>query len=401
MIHSFRTIVEHEFLDGCPKEEPLPVYELGNPILYIKHQKASLLNVSEKVQRMCAIQIMCEFQSKNQSIPPSAVPLTSVGVNQIKRQSTFIQTMLGKSYVYALSRLKLPIKKLEFCRKNSMNSIQENLKQMALCEKHVLSFWNEHLFLPSLVECQYIRFNKNFDRTINQIPLLLEVNVAIEKVKAITVIAAKTASSVIMPFYGFYLMSSDEVQEEGFYKEFTASFIGNSGPLYSLFYLSKTPWVQGMTALAAGCFGAFNLQGKVEWLNAQLQLEAVVQEKLVHVASFFKGMKKIYEVLKDDKQVRSELAYFSLLEDFLLSKDIQLKKIFTLLESNTLDSAHEYYFSRGQVMLAWSMMRDKEIQKGFESALAAIAEIDSYINLKTAVEHTTLFCVELPFLGLT
>jgi DNA mismatch repair ATPase MutS len=384
-------------LRHCLPDTVIPTAAQGDPNRFVQRQEAILLNISDRVKKSKAFQVL---NSQEQAPPPPSVISKRTWVdlnlltgpdNQPEASLGSIlnrtQTELGRSYFLGL--IARPTDKLQIIKKRqavirefvyrsrgAAGSILKCLKKMSSGEAQLLSFWDDKMQLPGCILNQYFKYHKRIDKYCNRSSLALDINSSLETMKKLTGTAAQAASAVLLPLYALSLAANMGTPE--FLEGYAVRFIGTSGPLYSLVSLIPSNFVRGSTAMIAGGFSGVGLESRVKWTKADLAIDSIIHRKMVAVAHFYRNMKEIYGLVSQNPELQKHLEHFHELESFFENRGLQ--NIFSVLESRTFNSEARYFFRRGNVLLAWNLLQDKGNQKEFEAALTAVAEIDALLS---------------------
>ena len=169
-----------------------------------------------------------------------------------------------------------------------------------------------------------------------------------------------------------------------FLEDYAIRFSGASsstGPLFSLLLLAKNRFVNAAAAGVAGGLIASGLKSTLGWCKVDIQSEGLVQNKLVQVATYYKHMKKVYELLSQNRDLAKKFENFTDLEALMKTEDPRLKNLFAMLESNTLKEKEKWFFNRGAVLAAFDLLQDDEVQEQLGKGLNAIVEVDMFLSI--------------------
>lgn len=106
---------------------------------------------------------------------------------------------------------------------------------------------------------------------------------------------------------------------------------------------------------------------------------------MLSVARYYRSMKEIYQLLKLNPEITSQLEHFGNLDQFFNNE--KLFNLFAAFESRTFDGEASYFFQRGNVLFSWRQLESAEVQKEFAKAIQAIAEIDTVTGLATLFQE--------------
>lgn len=387
-------------LRHCSPDPVIPATSKSNPVTFVAHQKAVLLSTPDRLVKSKVFQILENTEQASGSIAPSIIDKNTwkdldLVCGSDERPSVYLgsvlnrsKTELGKAYllgliarptanIQTLKKRQSLVKRLTGPNHKLTHALRDHLEKMPIGEAQLISFWNEGLELPDCINKQYIRYNDRFDDTFNRSSLALEIHSGLRKIKKITTAATHVASTALLPLYALSLTGA--LAPSVFLTAYATRFIGTLGPLYAVVSAIPSTYTTAMTAVVAGGFAGFNLEGRIRWFLADLAIDSVLQKKLVAVASYFRNMKAIYELLATRPDLTSDLEHFEKLHAFINNK--KLSNLFAALESRTFNSEASYFFRRGNVLLAWNLLQDPKVRKEFESALTAIAEIDAFMSI--------------------
>jgi DNA mismatch repair ATPase MutS len=139
------------------------------------------------------------------------------------------------------------------------------------------------------------------------------------------------------------------------------------------------PWsiIKAPTMILGGIINSLKIKENIRWIQAEFATENMLQKKFVAIATYFRAIKRIYELLKTHPEVSSNLEHFNKLKDLFENKD--LSPIFRVLEAHTFDR-EGWFYNLGIVLYLADQLDKPEVLKKFEPALAAIAEIDTFVS---------------------
>lgn len=384
---------------NCPKDPPYPYTPQGDAAKFVERQTALLLCLSERVKRTKAFEILSRNE-KTSGIKPSIIDKRSwkdldLLCGSEEQPKSYLGSIINKAHTdlgkgYFLGLIARPtsdqaaLSKRQKILKNIIGNehllakeARAHLKKMGEDEDQLLSFWDEKLQLPGCILNQYFKYNKTINNFCNRSSFALELHSCTESIKKIVSAITQIASAILLPLYAISLTGYLGGLSK-FLQTYTFAFIGTSGPLYSIAALIPNVYTRGIAALFAGGFANLSLRSKIAWTKADLAMDALIQKKMVAVASYYRKMKALHALFSKHPELIQNLEHFSKLDNFVKNKE--LKNLFNALESNTFNSEATFFFRRGNVLLAWNLMQDKNVQKLFEPALMAIAEIDTFTS---------------------
>ena len=336
-------------------EPPIPTSTQADPVEFVRRQEAILLNITDRFCIHQAFEILAtqNLKSQNSSL------------------ATATKTVMGKTYSLTTHHKNRPK-----ITPDLTTTLSNHLNAMSPLEPQLLSCWDGRIQIPGYILSQYFKYNRTISDLCNQNSLALDINSTFENLKRVAGLTAQIASAILLPLYAFSLLNPDTAPS--FLQQYAIRFIGTSGPLYSFTSLIPNRFTQGLSAFLAGSFAALGLDNKIRWTLADLKIDAIVQKKLVAIAHYYRKMKEIHTLISQHRNIANHLEHFEKLDTFLKNKD--LRNLFRALESRTFDSEAKYFFRRGNMLLAWNLLQDRNVQRQFEPALIAIGEIDAALS---------------------
>jgi len=404
---SYADIAKQNLVTIAGKTDPkIPHSTMGDPVKFIARQRAILLEIPERVQKTVAFQILANAE-KGQETPTSTVDKTTwrdldILSGSEKNPEVYLgslinrtNTELGKTYL--LGTIARPTANIALL-KNRQHVVKELIgntelfkeletlfQEMKKTESQLLSFWNTALTLPGTIHNQYWKFNKRIDEKLNNSRVALDIKASWMGMQKALTATIQTVSAVALPLFGLYKMveltTSNDLQTPELLQNYATHFTGTAGPIYALISFFKNPIASAGASFTAGAVTALSLESTLMWTKADLSMDAIIQNKLVSVATFYKKMLSIHDLLCENPSFAEHLEHFKDLDDVLNSEDENLNKLFDALESNTFSSESSFFFSRGNVLLAFKLLEEKEVQSQLEKALTAVAEVDMYLSI--------------------
>jgi len=311
-------------------------------------------------------------------------------------------TELGKTYFYGT--LARPTADVEVLKKRQkiikylaqenpqlLEELNEKLAGVAQDEGQLLSFWDTKLVLPGVVDTQFIRLVTGaIDDALNKSSSLLAYSSYEETEDRCLNIALHGGASAILIAYGL-ISALETVLDAQIIPEnwqTTATWVTTAAaakllPKWKqrLALLLNIPYVSCGLKVGIGIYGAVKLKSAFEWQKAYISMDAVVQHKLVSVGNFLNKMREAYEAIAKDYALAGELKYFASLEQVVAGNDPDLAQLFELFQRATFEKKADFFFNRGNTLVAWNLLHDKKVQQKLEKGLVALAEVDMYASI--------------------
>lgn len=369
----------------------------GDPMTFVERYRTTLLSASRTMEAAFKILGRAEGANGKRSIINQRTwdDLNLIGQGDCQSDPcvgsviNHTNTQIGKGYL--LGQIARPIcDKIKILKRQSIiqsfvkdDQLTEGLHQllegMKGGEEQLLTFWSGPMEVPGSIHSQYFKYSDAINRILNRHTFFLEINSALHTFKKLSSAATQAISIVLLPLFALQLTGI--VASSQFVRHFAIRLIGNSGPLYALVSLIPSHLIQGITAVVGGVFAAINLEARLKWTKADLEVEALIQQKLVDVAHYYRGMKLLRNQLLKNPSIKSKLEHFKKLDDFFDNK--KLSPLFVLLESRTFDRKAQFFFRKGHVLLTLSLLQEDSVKKQFEQALMAVGEIDAFMSMAT------------------
>lgn len=394
------------------KEDPkIPNPPLGDAEKFVIRQRELLTSVGDQLKRKQAFEILKQtlqefpkLQDDQQKTLIDIEALKDLGLligsdgsiasGIAEKINKYTSSEAGKAFLLHLIATPTTDSAQLLNRQTIIKSIQKRSKQIIEleaqfkglddAEAQMLSFWESKLQLPGCMNSYYFKLDKTVDDYCNGSSLLLDVNAGLMSLKKVTSTSIQVASSILLPLYSLSLMGLMNQTYENLLKEYNIRFMSSAAPLYSLFSLIPNNVTKGAIAASAGILSGIGVRSAASWNFADFRVEAIVQNKLVKVAGYYRRMKAIYKIVSSSPELRNNLSHFNVLEKFF--EDKKLQPLFSLLESRTFNSEASYFFRRGNVLNAWNLLAQEKMRNKFRPAMAAIAEIDAYLAISKFVE---------------
>ena len=304
------------------------------------------------------------------------------------------QTALGKAFL--LSTIARPITHIAVLKNRQeivktlvktpalLELLDECLSPMTEGEKQLFSFWGRRFALPGTIFKQYWTINDKFDQRFNNSALALDIKSAWTNTQKCMGTAIQATSTVLLTAYGlcslYYSFVGTEQTPETLQslEDYAKRFTGTAGPVYAV-VSAIDPTLQSSAALLAGIVNGLSLKSSIAWTKADMSIEAILQNKFVPIARMIQQMKQIYEKSKNNPTLFARFENFENLARCI--KSSKLKPLFDVLESNTFSEESNYFFRRGNMLLACKLLQDKTVRTELEKGLTALAEIDMYVSI--------------------
>ncbi|OGN62915.1 MAG: hypothetical protein A3G30_00300 [Chlamydiae bacterium RIFCSPLOWO2_12_FULL_49_12] len=378
---------------------------------FLPRQRDILLEVEPRVVLMAVFKILA--QCEGAKVPSSILgKRTWIDLNILsgngKYQDRYLgslvsrtDTQLGRAYLLGI--LARPtadrdvLEKRQAIVKEMVNNstlyerLHTELKDSAADESHLLSFWNQYLQLPGTMNKQYFQYEDDscLGRMLNNSPAMLSVKSSYVNFRKISNACTEIASSVLLPAFGiwtavqfFGFLGASPQALEDYAARFTAAS-SSTGPLFAglLLLAQQNLLATAGVTLAAGGLIATGLRSTLGWCKADIQSEALVQNKLVQVATYYKHTKNVYRILSEHPDLAEKFEHFSDLRSFATAENPRLKALFEMLETATFEEKREWFFSRGGVLLCFQLLQDEEMQELLGRGLNAVAEVDAFLSI--------------------
>lgn len=327
--------------------------------------------------------------------------------------SKYITSSLGKAYLYGLigrptDDVFLLISRQEIIRtllgqnsnekeskekevkdsSQTFNTLQKELDNFSKHEQYLTQFWDSRF--PDMAQMDY--FHVPFSSYLNRSSSALQLKALKGNADILIRNMLVVATPVLLPLYVFwsmYLYNSTQTDQNGssrsqipsWLSEFANGTALNGGDSFSL--LSRMGFFK-IFMLWTAYDAAYWIKYSIQSSHSQLLEHDLMLKILMHVSQVFKSMKRIHSIIKElPKDITTHFTFFLDLDEFINTKDNNLKLLFSLLEKNTFDlepdNVNRYYFNYGRVLCAWKLLTEN--LKKFEIPLSAIGEIGAFTGL--------------------
>lgn len=305
------------------------------------------------------------------------------------------QTEIGKAYsCYMLGNPTTDIPELqrrqaiikELVTNNELfNSLDALLKEFKEYEKLLLSFWvNDQIGNAFNRQGSYLRFSLfgKFINKLNKNAYCLDYwNITAYNAKII-ISTSNGLATLALPTYVLSMLFGFNLPS-GIKQYAKDSNVGSAQLalvkwLYSKIDLKDAQkYIKYGGYLGTSILLASETKASIGWIYDSLVLESCMRYKLSIVASFTKIVSKISKNIED-----ANLNNLKLSENFhkIAKKDLEskeLKKLLEQLNGSTFKKGKGYFFRRGPVLAAYSLLSDNK--NSLTPVLAAIGELDAYM----------------------
>ncbi len=254
--------------------------------------------------------------------------------------------------------------------------LQELLDELAKNESIMLSLWCQD---PIKQAAQRGYFKAPLLKVLNNNEHMLELNHLRQHWQRATWICANAAATVLLPVFGFSLLSNIPLPSR---IKSLAQDCG-SEPLFAfLNQLIQDQRVQGITKIVSGVYCASAAKESFDWEMEHVVLERCVQTKLIAIARYCAGIKKISALLKQHNVL---CALFPALEKIehvtedSLEQPASIRTLFALFDTATFKGDASILSHMGRVFRAYALMY--ESKKYFERILPILGELDVYLAM--------------------
>lgn len=169
---------------------------------------------------------------------------------------------------------------------------------------------------------------------------------------------------------------------------FVARYIGQTGAAISL--LESLDSTASKTA--ASVLGLVICLAKAPdsygYWRADMSVKIALQAKVAAVAQCIRAMQRVHRLLGDRPDLAAGLEQFQHLHRLVGSDNSKVQKLLAALHSPTLDAPSQY-FHFGPVIVAWSLLLDKEVRQLVMDAILAMGEVDCDLTLARRVVGST------------
>lgn len=266
--------------------------------------------------------------------------------------------------------------------------LDTKLKELAVPENAMLSFWTQDTFLYLLKENDvHLPFLKTLSNKINKNEVTLEINDKISILSDSAQTAIMATAAIAMPLYAIALFTNNKYSES--LKNFTEK-VGMAGlgvftaigliP-YILAWIHENKWTTGSSSLSAGLGGAFLTPNMFNGIQEKIALRRCVQQKLINVATYFNNLKTIIAQVKANSKINSNMQTIESFEvklSGLLKTSQEIKHLLTLLETKTFKGEVSVLSYTGRVYAAFKLMH--EFKNQLIDAMLTIGELDAYMS---------------------
>ena len=385
-------------LRDCAPDPIAPPMIPGDAQSRVRYQRHMLLRVSERLRRSTAFRILGVVERG--AGPNRAAQLIDRKVwrnldlicGSEHNPTSYLASLLNKThtdlgrafFTGLIARPSAQVNKLRSRQElikgllsaGLLDELSEQFRQMAATEAQLLSMWDDKMQLPPSVQEQFSKYHPRMNAFINRNPRALDVHVGVQYLEKIVALVTQAASTILLPLYILGLTGAWE--NPPLLEDYALRFVGTPGPIYSLFSLISNRFFHALSVLGAAAFAALVLPGAVRWLNADAQMDRIVQHKLAAVADFFRRAKAVHGLLLEHPEMTDKLELFPELKRLQVSR--ALRRLMQVLETPTFNGRAGYFFQRGNVLVAWSQLRDRRVQRELAPVLAALGEIEAYLS---------------------
>lgn len=309
------------------------------------------------------------------------------------------QTNMGRAYFSSmLANLTSDIAVLEqrkaiarelIGNQSAYDELHNALERLGFFENIFLSFWLSDVLEQAAQRHYFSYFSgiQNLNDRLNRNPIALEVGMMVDHQLRITDAITSAAAAVILPLYALSVLGGLKPPKD---MEDFALELKRGGTHIALMTMAfgyiRNKEVQRAASRGAiigdGILYGFSTKRNFEWARDNILLDIYLQEKLIEVARYVEGLKKIDAVVQANPLLCSILSHghelHAVLHELPKISD-ELKQLFELLETDTFQGESSLFSRTGRVLAAYKLMHSVKDQ--LTKAVVAAAEIDSYLSI--------------------
>lgn len=245
---------------------------------------------------------------------------------------------------------------------NMRVQIQELLTEMGAVETAFFGLWDSKRQLPGSVGGMYCKLDPRINEICNNNSFLLDASAIGTTVQKTIGVGVKVLSGVLLTALAatetYRAFTNVDSPEE--LHDYADSYI-SSTPLGPLARIAMIPNIALMNATAAGIGGSMcltSIRSSYEWLKADTGMLPLMQEVLSNVATYYRSMKAMHALIKQNPGLACKIEGFDKLDEFILNKKgvKELSDLFGLLESFSFNKGNKYFFRPGALLLVWELL---------------------------------------------
>ena len=179
--------------------------------------------------------------------------------------------------------------------------------------------------------------------------------------------------------------SNEEISEEGFFKEILSFAFKNHGSEVSKTALKGMLKAQVPTSIGGVCkvgVGAGSMYLGVKREKNSNNITNYLQTQLIATSQIVRSMKECSKLIKKNSALRNGLEHHKdlhvLFDKTTHNVSYKLKKLVSLLLTDTFTGQSSYFTLKGRVLAAYSLMQD--VKEELAPALKALGEVDALLS---------------------
>ncbi len=308
-------------------------------------------------------------------------------------------TQFGRIYLYGL--LSAPISSItELQQRQSLiryfmsneslyTQLHECLQKIALQENIILSFYGgQDGFVQASKRCYFsIPAIKKFDHLLNSSELLLLAKSLWDHQIRISTTALLLGAVVSLPLYSLMQLLDvplpNTIHQVGTYFQSVCPAVLSA----CITYFSTNKYAQtGLCTLASG-YSGLSFKENFDWTIDNITLQLLMHQKLMALADAFASFEQMYDILKHNRYL---MQHCSIATDFInqmdtLKKYKKIKKLFTLLKSDTFKSPATFFAHQGTILAAYRLMHT--VKASLQQLFLLVGQLDAYLSCATLLKE--------------
>lgn len=252
--------------------------------------------------------------------------------------------------------------------------LDEQFSILKKSENFFLSFWLNDPLLNACKKSYFHSLSESMNTMLNRSPLILGASAVWSHFQR--------ATQCVSSLCGLSALSCYAISPSFIGESTASSYLGMANPLFAMAKngcssLIQSSYVRPLFYAGAALVSMTVVKESYHWANDNITLQKYLQEKMIHVASFFQAMKRINELWNHcDPSGKNSLSE-AIAELTMPGSDLHF--FLDLLETNTFSGSPHLLSSSGNIFTCYRWMHD--LKEHFEDALTALGEIDVYMSI--------------------
>jgi DNA mismatch repair protein MutS len=252
---------------------------------------------------------------------------------------------------------------------------------LAPSENMVLAFWSQDDFFNASTRHYWtFPYFAKINKKLNSSEIFLLARSLLEHQRRAVSLVASVAATVILPVYGMSLLSSVKLPRA--VSSVAQGLQGSGDRVLGLLSQVNDTSIACAALMAGGFYSGIACKEECNWAYDNFFIDECLQKKMMKVASFFEGLRKIKKLCDKNPELVQEVAGAKKIVEFFTTTARQnpdLKKLLKILKTETFKGKSSFLSHHGRILVAYGLMNN--VKEEIEQLFMAVGELDAYSSV--------------------